>query len=706
MTLNALPAPNFTGADLAARVNSVLAEARAARRFPSAAAILTDAVLAYGTGPRSVAAGDRLATADGLAYDVAPAAATDHHVTTAGGVKLIVPADGAIHIRAFGGMGGNSTADTAAFRAFRRWALAQQGAVTLHLQPQTTYLVADPYWPCDIPVLVVEGHGATIKNSSVSNVNKSLLNPALGTDRDGLNTFYTPVSRFALNTTVAGAGTVTTRTAADAGNFAVGEWVMIASLDIQFTGQPPNLRLFEFHQITAINAATGVLSLAGRVKFTHRDDFPYVVYANGDGRAHVYKIEQGSRWGIRHVYNDITFLRNDVSSAGATSEAVYATGLHVEFNRCTAPWFLPSVAETVQMNGCEHGTDTFEPDKLVSNLKIKDSRLRSKVYAGTGIYNFEADNTAFLAGYDLAAQRISLRNCSVAAPSQDDVQLFASFGSVEQVEIVGGTHAFLPTYTVTTTQTQSVTLNGTTVAWNPATSSLTVNLATPARQTFAAHLFVGSVILVTANSGVGTQMGTGVHGIVRSVTSGGAANQAVAVIDFSEALAGTETLTWYPEPALTRIEVPGFDARDWVLQRPRYLRRRLRVGSNLDSGSIPVLGRLRRLVVDVVRPYTGATTGNVTLSINRLAPVAAAGARLVDLRTAGRRETGVLGHAGWTATGGESAGAGLSSAGYRSGFWSSMSLTGPTMASTSEAELPVVDVLMEFESPYDRSTRL
>jgi hypothetical protein len=35
-----------------------------------------------------------------------------------------------------------------------------------------------------------------------------------------------------------------------------------------------------------------------------------------------------------------------------------------------------------------------------------------------------------------------------------------------------------------------------------------------------------------------------------------------------------------------------------------------------------------------------------------------------------------------------------------------MSLTGPTMASTSEAELPVVDVLMEFESPYDRSTRL
>jgi hypothetical protein len=90
MTLDNLPSPFYTGADLSARVNAVLTEVRAARRFPGVPALLADTSLAYGTGNRPVAAGDLIETADGLAYRVAASGVSNHHVATAGGVKLYV----------------------------------------------------------------------------------------------------------------------------------------------------------------------------------------------------------------------------------------------------------------------------------------------------------------------------------------------------------------------------------------------------------------------------------------------------------------------------------------------------------------------------------------------------------------------------------------------------------------------------------------
>jgi hypothetical protein len=119
MTLASLSSPTYTGADLAVRVNAVLTEARAARRFSSAAALLADTSLAYGTGARPVAAGERLVTADGFAYEVAPAAATSHHLATQGGVKLLAIPDagGAVNVQAFGARLDGTTADHGALQA-------------------------------------------------------------------------------------------------------------------------------------------------------------------------------------------------------------------------------------------------------------------------------------------------------------------------------------------------------------------------------------------------------------------------------------------------------------------------------------------------------------------------------------------------------------------------------------------------------------
>jgi hypothetical protein len=72
--------------------------------FSTVAALLADTALTYTAAqPKTVTVG-QIVPAGGFRYQVAASSATDHHVTTAGGVKLYVlpGADGGISIKAFG----------------------------------------------------------------------------------------------------------------------------------------------------------------------------------------------------------------------------------------------------------------------------------------------------------------------------------------------------------------------------------------------------------------------------------------------------------------------------------------------------------------------------------------------------------------------------------------------------------------------------
>lgn len=70
--------------------------------------LIADETLSYGPGASGVSEGDYVRTrAEGFSYQVAASGATDHHLTTAGGVKLYVlpGADGAYSLAAFGANG-------------------------------------------------------------------------------------------------------------------------------------------------------------------------------------------------------------------------------------------------------------------------------------------------------------------------------------------------------------------------------------------------------------------------------------------------------------------------------------------------------------------------------------------------------------------------------------------------------------------------
>lgn len=124
MTLAPLPSPIFTGADLSARVNAATTELRGgARQFATVAALLADTTMAYTSGSRAVTAGDAVTVpGQGLAYQVALVTATDHHITTAGGVNLYVRAALAVSPLAFGAVANGVADDTVPVRAAHAYA--------------------------------------------------------------------------------------------------------------------------------------------------------------------------------------------------------------------------------------------------------------------------------------------------------------------------------------------------------------------------------------------------------------------------------------------------------------------------------------------------------------------------------------------------------------------------------------------------------
>jgi hypothetical protein len=141
---------NFAAVEAALGTIPTGIEGAGARSFTNIDALLANTQITYNSGSNQVVAGNIVRTlAEGFAYRVAASSASDHHVTTAGGVKLyVLPGDNGFNVRAFGAKGDNRTDDTAAFNAAIRangpWGgpaqLLSQGRVTI-LVPRGRYLI-------------------------------------------------------------------------------------------------------------------------------------------------------------------------------------------------------------------------------------------------------------------------------------------------------------------------------------------------------------------------------------------------------------------------------------------------------------------------------------------------------------------------------------------------------------------------------------
>jgi len=281
----------------------------------------------------------------------------------------------AIGFAQFGGVGDGSFDNSAALSSFGSYARAESAAgrgVELHCSPGVYDFdgTTHPGTLFDIQRLRIVGYGAVFRNTSKK------ATPWFTSCFPSLRGGSGPL----INSTSIGDTAVTLKPASQYSlhpRFAVGDWAMVGSLDIQFYGYPPNLDQFDFVRVTAINRDTGVITIDPPLGYAHRDDFPDGGNPDCGGRARIWPLggigSPGGTWDLEHIFEGI-----EIQKGASNTTYISISGRKLKFVDCVLPGVSPSIVGSFEVIGGVL-TDDNEPDKLVGNVLIDGTDVRKGI---------------------------------------------------------------------------------------------------------------------------------------------------------------------------------------------------------------------------------------------------------------------------------------------------------------------------------------
>ena len=277
------------------------------------------------------------------------------------------------------GLPANSGANSAALNGFGIWARAESAAgraVHVVVPPGVyhfDYSLAEDCFK-GIRTLVFSGPGASFLQTAPG----GLPWPISGNDL-----FFMNKSNPLIHSAKKGATRVIAQAPAELAQYAPGEMVMIAGLDVQYGGYPPNLYCFDFVAIKAIDRATGAMTFDRPLTHDYRQDFPAYPIQNNWNGSRIYKLDRGGfTWDVDHSFHGLE-IRHEKERAG---NYITATGRKVTFRDCVVPGFSESVCDEFLAERCIERSYT-EPDKLVKKSIRRDGEMR----AGFGLQSASVD---------------------------------------------------------------------------------------------------------------------------------------------------------------------------------------------------------------------------------------------------------------------------------------------------------------------------
>lgn len=246
-----------------------------------------------------------------------------------------------------------STGDYTAFKAFHDWALLQSGWVGLELPPSSgnayygtngsyTYHANAPFF--GIPQLVVMGYGAAM------------------TGLHGVAFVESSTERAAIYTVQAGSRTVQLKDVGDAGKFDVDRMVIIAGVDMQGYGYPPNPHFFEWRRVVGVSG--DVVTLDEPLTHYYSENWPnyFTSGIGGFGAATIARTKQG--WDCHHKIFGVRSHR--------PGEQTYYFVRKAELFdvRSDDNGFIIGAAQTHKIVNQTHTASNMEVDKLTESALI------------------------------------------------------------------------------------------------------------------------------------------------------------------------------------------------------------------------------------------------------------------------------------------------------------------------------------------------
>lgn len=314
----------------------------------------------------------------------------------------------------FGAVGDGVTDDSAAFNNFQTAAQALTVPVYLLIPPGIyNNPSAHTFW-IGIDDLTITGYGATIYYFT----------------RGGA-IYQSPVGVHSarIQATNIGDRSVTLLNPAQTSIFTVGSWVVVCSLEMQGSyGYPPNWNQFEFQQITAINAGTGVISFAGWLRYAHLTNFPATStdpsYDTG-GPASLFAIRPDWDQRVR-VYGLAVGQASDPNVFQVSAREIKVVDVTNNYGNGAAPTF----ARDIVFEGCVLNQLQVEVDKLVEQLRFIDCEINTSLIMQSSSIDHVAVEGCHIYGVSItSAKDIAIRDTVI----DSRLSINGQFGSSQAI---------------------------------------------------------------------------------------------------------------------------------------------------------------------------------------------------------------------------------------------------------------------------------
>jgi hypothetical protein len=264
--------------------------------------------------------------------------------------------------------------DTRAFMSFNRWARAQTLPITLTI-PSGSVCNANAF-ATGIKNLVVSGYGATLNARWLG----------------GAGIIENKRNNSRVATVKAGATSVTLLNPRQSSLFRVGSWAVLAGLDTQGEGYPPNQAFFEYVNITAIDAATGQITFSKPILNSSKSTWPHYPPPDSPdddtgGLATLFALNPN--WDTSVTYQGMTI---NLGNAQAYAVGRSVTFTDVTFNCSGSAGLAPTQNLNITLNNVTQQCQ-MEVDKLVDNLTINGGTFDQLFFqSSSGANLFTMDN--------------------------------------------------------------------------------------------------------------------------------------------------------------------------------------------------------------------------------------------------------------------------------------------------------------------------
>lgn len=530
------------------------------------------------------------------------------------------------------------TDNTPALLKFNEFAKTNDKLVVLNFSKGKKYMLKSSRWTFNIINLQVNGNGCELRNVATNVWDRTSLTTCANMkvekkdgDLPGTAPFYL------ISTANKGSSELHLEETNDCSNLSIGEWIAVCSDLISYKGFPPNFRYFEYAKIVALNTLTGMVKINKPLKYKHRSDAIWSRTLDKrikfTGRASIIRLEEGSKFGITHQYNNINFICETQDN----TDPVRADGYSITFNRCRFGNFVPSVAENVVTNYCSQRAQGNEFDKLVTNFTDNGSTWGT-LSGGSSILKAVFNNSKLSNIIGFSCRNLVLNNCTKTGDSNKiNFTIGEREGGTDTLLINGGFFNQSPSYPVLNNQVRKITLGINGVLYKdgvlkiPTTSDFG-NFLTVIKEEKRIEVIGNSEMIATPLNN---------YGYIKSISSDGTNTN--VIVKFKNKILGNETLYIANEPKHVLITNTSFAGklvkkREYIKLSTSLLLEDISISTKYQKTIIMVGGALKKLIINVKKPYTGDSE-NAFLIFTGAYPDSTLNQEIIiDLKKKGRRE--------------------------------------------------------------------